>query len=116
MYEAKVALSFSGAHSLRHYEGKCEELHGHNWKVEVTVTREKLDRLGMVIDFKRLKKKLNSVLDILDHKHLNDLPYFKKVNPTSENIAKFIHDKLNLKSAKVTVWETDNSTASYYKG
>jgi len=119
MYEVKVVLSFSGAHSLRHYEGKCEDLHGHNWKIEAHISKEKLDDSGMIIDFKKLKKILNEVLETLDHKHLNDIPYFKKINPTSENIARFIHDKvsekLKLKGLKITVWETDTSSASYYE-
>jgi len=113
MYEARVLSGFSGAHSLRHYKGKCEELHGHNWKVELAVRKGELDNLGMVIDFKDLKENLNGVMSKLDHKHLNVLPYFKDINPTSENIAKFIHDEIGLKSAKVTVWETDTSSASY---
>jgi len=115
MYEAKVTLEFSGAHNLRHYKGKCENLHGHNWKVELAVEAARLDKLGMVTDFKDLKRELKKVLDSLDHKYLNEVPFFKDINPTSENIAKFIHDKLGLKSAKITVWETPTSAASYYK-
>lgn len=116
MYNIKAEGTFSSAHNLRGYKGKCEELHGHNWKVEITVSSNKLDKIGMVMDFKYLKAKLNEVLDKLDHKYLNDLPYFKKVNPTSENIAKYIYD--NLKTAvaaikSVRVWESDNSSAAY---
>jgi len=115
MYEIKVISEFSGAHNLRHYKGKCEDLHGHNWKIEVSVAGDKLDEAGMIVDFRELKAKLNKVLEILDHKLLNDLDFFKKINPTSENIAKYIYDKLDLKPAKVTVWETDASAATYYK-
>jgi 6-pyruvoyltetrahydropterin/6-carboxytetrahydropterin synthase len=116
MYNVKVEGNFSSAHNLRGYRGKCEELHGHNWRVEVVVAKDGLDKIGMLIDFKALKKKLHSVLDGLDHKHLNSLSYFKKVNPTSENIARYIYDKLSpqvsgLKS--VAVWESDNSCAVY---
>lgn len=117
MYSIKVEGNFSSAHNLRGYKGKCEELHGHNWKAEIVLVKEKLDKIGMVADFKYLKDKLNKVLDKLDHKYLNKLAYFKKVNPTSENIAKYIYDCLKpqtpgLKS--VTVWESDNSSATYY--
>jgi len=116
MYRIKVEGNFSGAHNLRGYKGKCEELHGHNWTVQIEVYAERLDKGGMVLDFKYLKEKLKQVLDKIDHKYLNRIPYFKKVNPTSENLAKYIYDKLkkeilNLKS--VTVWESENSCATY---
>lgn len=118
MYSVKVEGYFSSAHNLREYKGKCEELHGHNWKVEVLAESQKLDKAGMLMDFRILKEELNNCLDKLDHKYLNDIAYFKKVNPTSENIAKFIYDSLkssigNLKS--VTVWESHNSCATYYE-
>lgn len=116
MYNIKVQLSFSSAHRLRGYKGKCEELHGHNWLVEAVVSSEELDKIGMVLDFKFLKNQLNKVLEKLDHKYLNNLVYFRKINPTSENIARFIYDSLkpkvkNLKS--VTVWENSSSCATY---
>lgn len=118
MYSIKIESYFSAAHFLRGYSGKCEELHGHNWKVEVVVQAKKLDKTGMVLDFKDLKTELNKVLEKLDHKCLNNISYFKKVNPTSENIAQYIYKNLkfavpNLKS--VTVWESHNSCASYYE-
>jgi 6-pyruvoyltetrahydropterin/6-carboxytetrahydropterin synthase len=111
-----VESIFSSAHNLRGYKGKCEELHGHNWKVEVSVTAGKLDKTGMVLDFTYLKAKLNKVLGGMDHKYLNNIPYFKKVNPTSENIAKYIYDKLKtsgLQLTDVTVWESDKARATY---
>jgi len=117
MYKVKIEEHFSSAHNLRGYKGKCEELHGHNWKVEVEVAKDSLDNIGMVIDFTCLKKKLNAILEKLDHKYLNKLSYFKKVNPTSENIAKYIYDKLKgdrAEVASVTVWESDRSSATYY--
>jgi 6-pyruvoyltetrahydropterin/6-carboxytetrahydropterin synthase len=117
MYNIKVEANFSAAHILRGYKGKCEELHGHNWKIEVVAAKEKLDKAGMVLDFKFIKNELNTVLEKLDHKYLNNLAYFKKFNPTSENIAKFIYDNLKPKISSiksVTVWESDNSSASYY--
>jgi len=128
MYSIKIESYFSSAHFLRGYKGKCEELHGHNWKVEVTVEAKKLDKAGMILDFKDLKMKLNEILEKLDHKCLNKIPYFsaaggsasggKKVNPTSENIAQYIYKNLksevpNLKL--ITVWENHNSCASYYE-
>jgi len=115
MYSIKVEAYFSSAHKLRGYKGKCEELHGHNWKVEVVVI-DALDKSGMVLDFKHLKTQLNGVLKKLDHKYLNNIPYFKKVNPTSENIAKYIYDSLKssvLSLESVTVWENNTSSATY---
>ncbi|HOX54017.1 MAG: 6-carboxytetrahydropterin synthase QueD [Candidatus Omnitrophica bacterium] len=118
MFEVRVESNFSSAHRLRGYKGKCEELHGHNWKVEAFIQSENLDKIGMVVDFHHLKNLLKSVLNKLDHKFLNDVDYFKKVNPTSENIAKYIYDQLRSKDkklglTKVTVWESDTSYASY---
>ena len=120
MYELTVESGFSAAHRLREYRGKCENLHGHNWRVEVTIGSSKLDNKGMVIDFRKIKEKLGRVLDKLDHIYLNELPEFKKINPTSENIAAYIYSKLkNLISGKkiiikkVSVWETKDSSATY---
>ena len=118
MFTVKVISKFSSAHNLRGYKGKCEELHGHNWSVEAAVSSEELDNIGMVVDFKDLKGILKKILSELDHKHLNEVEHFKKVNPTSENIAKFIYQRLSeekpgLKISYVTVWETDTSSAKY---
>jgi len=118
MYKIKIEGDFSSAHNLRGYKGKCEELHGHNWKVEVIVASNKLDKIGMVMDFKFLKQKLHNLLEKLDHKYLNNLAYFKKVNPTSENIAKYLYDRLKTEAANlysVTVWESDKASATYYE-
>ncbi len=117
-FEIAVRSEFSSAHRLVGYKGKCEELHGHNWKTEAIFLRKDLDKKGMVLDFKVAKKRLNRVLKKLDHKCLNDLDFFKKNNPTSENICYFIYSNLkskdkNLKLLKVTVWETDRCSASY---
>jgi 6-pyruvoyltetrahydropterin/6-carboxytetrahydropterin synthase len=119
MYSIKVESGFSSAHNLRCYKGKCEELHGHNWKVEVVVEKKSLDKTGMVMDFKEVKGRLNLLLDELDHKHLNTLEYFKKNNPTSERIAEYIFNRLlrgGLKVSSVTVWENESSSATYEKG
>ncbi len=120
MYEITIISHFSGAHRLRYLHGKCEELHGHNWKIEVTTASRKLNKEGMVIDFEILKNKLGKVLKNLDHTFLNDLPYFSEVEPSSENIAKYIYDSLKkeLKGypgilKKVTAWESETSCATY---
>ncbi len=118
MYSITIESYFSSAHYLRGYKGKCESLHGHNWKVEVSVEKEELDKLGMALDFKCLKAKLDKALDKLDHTCLNNIAYFKKVNPTSESIARYIYDRLeaNVGGLKaVTVWESNTSRAAYYK-
>ncbi len=122
MYEVKVVSNFSGAHQLKEIGGKCEELHGHNWKVEVFINGKDLDSQGMLIDFQIVKRYLNGILSELDHKYLNDLPQFKGTNPSSENIANYIFNALKQKIAdskvmvtKVSVWESDNTCASYYE-
>jgi 6-pyruvoyltetrahydropterin/6-carboxytetrahydropterin synthase len=116
MYSLKVQGTFSSAHNLRGYKGKCEDLHGHNWLVEIVVKSAKLDGIGMVLDFKYLKKKLNACLEQMDHQYLNKLPSFKRINPTSENIAKYIYNQLKpsmLLLNCVTVWENSTSSATY---
>jgi 6-pyruvoyltetrahydropterin/6-carboxytetrahydropterin synthase len=116
VYSIKVEADFSAAHNLRGYKGKCEALHGHNWKVEVVVSRRLLDKSGMVLDFKILKSRIYKVLEKLDHGYLNKIPYFKTNNPTSENIARYIFDclKRNIPGLQsVTVWESHNSCATY---
>ena len=122
MFELTIISDFSAAHRLRGYTGKCENLHGHNWKVSVVVEAKDLNRLGIVMDFKDIKKELNEVLEKLDHKDLNKLIFFKKINPSSENIASFIYSRISsklkdkgVKIKKVSVWETDTSCATYFK-
>ena len=120
MHRIKITTHFSSAHFLPNYKGKCENLHGHNWKVEVTVSGKELDASGMVIDFSDLKRLTGEVLEELDHKNLNDLDYFKKHSPSSEEIAKYIFDRLTAKipqgscqTEEIRVWETENSCAIY---
>jgi len=120
-YEVKIISDFAGAHRLRNFKGKCEELHGHNWKVEVVVRGTRLDESGVLIDFGELKEATREVLSELDHKYLNDLPYFKEINPSSENIAKYIFEKLSKRfnSEKVQVysvsaWESEKACATYF--
>ncbi|MCM8781526.1 MAG: 6-carboxytetrahydropterin synthase QueD [Candidatus Omnitrophica bacterium] len=116
MYEVRVILEFSAAHMLRDYKGKCENLHGHNWKVEVTAFSTELNKQGMVVDFAKLKKNLKGVLDKLDHRNLNEITYFRKVNPTSENIARYIYNRLIGQVPgirEIKVWESDTACATY---
>ena len=127
MFEIKVSTQFCAAHFLKHYKGKCESLHGHNWKVDVTVASTRLNRLGMIMDFKDLKALLNQVTVQLDHSLLNEIRFFKSSNTTSEIIAQYIFMSLRKKIKQfckthrqrppalkeVVVWEQENSCAIY---
>ncbi len=118
MYEVKIETSFSAAHHLLNYKGKCENMHGHNWKVEVALKGDILDKSNILVDFKVLKKEVNAIIDYLDHKDINELPEFKGVSPSSETIAKYIYEKVEEKFtnvSKVSVYETPTSCATYYK-
>lgn len=120
MYEVSREVWFSAAHQLRGYGGKCESLHGHNWKVRVTMRATELDRLGMVVDFKDLKAAMKDVLERLDHHLLNEIPPFDEANPSAERIARHVAEqvaaRLDSDRAKVTrcdVWESEGSRAAY---
>ena len=119
MFELVVETDFAAAHNIREYGGNCERLHGHNWKVRVELRARRLDRLGMVMDFREVKARLTEVLKLLDHQYLNELKPFRKKNPTTENIAYFIFGRLSpalpkgVSVGKVTVWESDRCAASY---
>lgn len=119
MYKITITKTFAGAHYLKGYHGKCEKLHGHNWKVEAAFSCKKLDKIGIGLDFKILKRALESVLNELDHTLLNKHSAFKKINPSAENIANYIFKKLSKKfqnraSVKsVRVWESENASAEY---
>ena len=118
MYEIKTQAFFSAAHHLLNYNGACENQHGHNWMVEAYVKGETLDKSNILTDYKVIKRELNMVLEMLDHKDINELPEFKGVSPSSEMIANFIYHKLKERVAqlsKVSVWETQTSCASYYE-
>lgn len=122
VFEVYVKSHFSAAHSLEGYPGDCAHIHGHNWMVEVFVKCEKLDEIGLGIDFKDIQQAVKDVLQGLDHFNLNDLPAFKKVNPTSENIAKFLYKELGrklnsngVKVSKVKVSETPGAGALYWE-
>ncbi len=120
MYQLQCEGDFSAAHRLREYDGECERLHGHNWRVRVTIESERVDRLGMVMDFREVKRSLGEVLDEMDHAYLNDLEGFAEQNPTTENVAKLIYEKLSVRLsekgarlAEVTAWESPGCSATY---
>ena len=118
MFEVKIESHFSAAHHLLNYDGECEHQHGHNWKVEVFAQGENLDKSGILIDFKILKKEVSEVLALLDHKDLNELEFFAGMSPSSEMIARFIYKELKKKFytiTKVSVWETDRACATYFE-
>src|SRR6202453_3245840 len=122
MYEVSVDETFAAAHNLRGYKGKCENLHGHNYKVRVTLSGKEVDSVGLLYDFVHLKQVIQEVIRSLDHKYLNELPPFDTLNPSAENIARHIYDRTaqqlpNAPNAaaisSVTVWETETSAATY---
>ncbi|WP_110952871.1 6-carboxytetrahydropterin synthase QueD [Anaerosinus massiliensis] len=123
MYELTVIVEFEAAHRIVDYPGKCNRLHGHNWSIEVTVQGNKLNQLGMLIDFKELKKEVNQTIEHLDHVYLNEIDAFVKENPTAENIAKYIYLQLekstllidDKKLKMVKVWESPKSAVTYSK-
>jgi len=122
MYDLMVEADFSAAHQLRGYKGKCEALHGHNWRVQIVVSSDKLNEIGIVLDFHELKEISREVILPLDHSFLNDVFPFTEINPSSENIARWIYDSLkkklqtrNCMISSVTVWENDSSSATYYE-
>lgn len=124
MFEVSVEHTFAAGHALRNYRGKCENVHGHNYRVEVLVRGEKLDQTGMLADFVVLKRLLRDVSERLDHVFLNDIDPFDTVNPTAENMAVYFCEKMQeglkldnpVKVARVTVWETDIQSATYLPG
>lgn len=119
MFEVVIKKDFSAAHMLNDIGGKCEELHGHNFAVEVTVAAPSLTRAGIMIDFRDVKRWLGEILEMLDHRCLNELPFFSGTSPSSENVARFIFDRLREKLpagtalARVTVWESEDARVSY---
>ena len=116
----KTLLDFASAHSLRGYDGDCAKLHGHNWKIEVQVVGHQLNEVGMVIDFKEIKKHAKAVIAELDHTFLNDHPHFQTTNPTAENIAAYLYQEIEkriqsdqVKMHSLTVWENDRNCVTY---
>jgi 6-pyruvoyltetrahydropterin/6-carboxytetrahydropterin synthase len=120
MYELKIITQFAAAHQIRGIEGGCERLHGHNWKVEVFVSGDKLDENGLLIDFRDIKDKTDALMEELDHKFLNELEPFITLNPSSENVSRYVYEALSrqlntdtIRISKITVWESDFACASY---
>ncbi len=122
MYELKVISHFDAAHALRGYQGDCANLHGHTWTVEVYIEGKQLNEIGLLVDFKDVKKYTNEIIEQLDHKYINDIPEFQEqgINPTAENLSKYIYDKLSEKMAhlhvrikKISIWESPKACASY---
>lgn len=120
MYELTIRGEFASAHYLRGYQGPCQQLHGHTWKLEVTVCSNVLNELGLVVDFKELKSLLQEILKPLDHGCLNELPVFQNANPTTEKLAQYIFQEFSRQASGVTVkqvrlWESDSSSVIYYE-
>ena len=122
MYELKIITQFAAAHRLENFNGKCEALHGHNWKVEVFLVGEQLDEAGLLVDFGVIKARTNALLEEIDHKYLNELEAFREQNPSSENLARYLFERLSttlsrdgVRVFRVNVWESDTSCASYYQ-
>ena len=125
MYELTVERDFSSGHFLRNYHGRCENPHGHNYKVRITLAGSELDQAGLLLDFKLLKQVMRPVIDRIDHQMLNELEPFTTVNPSAENIARFFYEETNQQVSEMTngrvrvkdctIWETDTTTATYFE-
>jgi 6-pyruvoyltetrahydropterin/6-carboxytetrahydropterin synthase len=123
MFQVSVDESFSAGHALRGYKGKCENPHGHNYKVRITIEGPNLDSIGLLYDFTHLKRVMREIIGGVDHIYLNDKPPFDTLNPSAENLAKYFFDETTRQMsaapegahiASVTVWETDTSSATYW--
>ena len=121
MFEVAVEHEFAAGHALRGYQGKCENIHGHNYKIQVVIAGEKLDSIGLLVDFKNIRTQIHSTADRLDHQFLNELPPFDDVNPSAENLAKYFFEEIqqvyqngNLHVKSVTVWENNKTWATYH--
>lgn len=125
MYEVTVDAEFSSGHYLRNYRGKCENPHGHNYKVRVTLRGQELDAAGLLLDFKQLKQVMKPVIEYLDHQMINDLAPFTEINPSAENLARYFFDETNRQLVEMTtgrvsvkdctIYETSSTTATYYE-
>jgi 6-pyruvoyltetrahydropterin/6-carboxytetrahydropterin synthase len=127
MFEVTVEETFAAGHALRNYRGKCENVHGHNYRVRVTIEGEELDQAGLLVDFAELKRILREAIEKFDHQFLNDVPPFDKLNPSAENMARYFHQQMTsgldggqranaVRVAAVKLWETDTATATYRPG
>lgn len=125
MFELTVEREFSSGHYLRNYHGRCENPHGHNYKVRITLAGAELDHAGLLLDFKLIKQVMRPVIDRIDHQMLNDLEPFTTINPSAENIARYFYEQTNQQLAGMTngrvrvkdctIWETDTTSATYYE-
>ena len=122
MFEVSVEQTFAAGHALRNYKGKCENVHGHNFRVQVTIQGERLDETGMLVDFIDVKTLMRAVIERLDHQFLNEVAPFDEKNPSAENIAEYFHERMSVglkdtpvpvRITEVKVWETDIQSASY---
>jgi len=124
MFEVCVEETFAAGHALRGYRGKCENVHGHNYRVRVTIQGEQLDSTGLLVDFMELKRILRAIVERLDHTFLNDVPPFDRLNPSAENMARYFYQEMTqglaglspenpIRLAEVKMWETDTATATY---
>ena len=122
MFEVTIEETFAAGHALRNYRGKCENVHGHNYRAEVTLRGAELNAIGLLVDFVELKRVVHAVLDRMDHQWLNDFPPFDVLNPSAENMAKYIYDEVSaaltaqegVRVASVRLWETDTASAAYF--
>ena len=125
MFEVTVEDTFAAGHYLRNYKGKCENPHGHNYRVRITLAGKELDRAGLLLDFKDLREVMKHVIDRLDHQMINDLEPFTTLNPSAENLARYFYEQTNgklhqdthgrVRVKDVTIWETDETTATYFE-
>ena len=124
MFEVSVERSFAAGHALRGYRGKCENVHGHNYKVRVTLTGADLDSIGLLVDFVEVKRLMQQIIDRLDHQFMNDIPPFDQLNPSAENLARYFYQELDgglkenpaavpVRIGEVKIWETDTTTVTY---
>ena len=121
MFEVTIEETFAAGHALRNYRGKCENVHGHNYRCQVTLEGAELDSIGLLVDFVELKKVVHGVLDRMDHQWLNDFPPFDVLNPSAENMARYIYEQVagqltpreGVRVGLVKLWETDTASATY---
>jgi len=124
MFEVSAEQTFAAGHALRGYQGKCENVHGHNYRVRVTLAGEELNSIGILVDFVEMKRLMKQIIEYLDHRFINDLPPFDKLNPTAENMARWMYEEFQkgLESGlaevparvkEVVVWETEKNIATY---
>jgi 6-pyruvoyltetrahydropterin/6-carboxytetrahydropterin synthase len=121
MFEVTIEETFAAGHALRNYRGKCENVHGHNYRCQVTLEGAQLDSIGLLVDFVELKKVVHGVLDRMDHQWLNEFPPFDVLNPSAENMAKYIYDEVceglktrdGVRVGAIRLWETDTASATY---